>query len=275
MVCLSASRFTLYSSAALRSLRHCSTVPRSWKNAITPGISGSQNVNARKTSTATTASPASTPNAANAPIMPPSTPPTPPGIGSRLPSMPTKKAWISTASGGGVAERAGTPPTARRSGTPRTAIAPSSAGIARAQVADARRACRRRSAAGTVRQLLRRSGRPCRCAGEAVQAALRGRSGRAAIEAVSAIRIERDHRRDDGHRERRLAGEDARAAGRSRRRSPRAAYGEVGQHEERDRLVGHHRAARMPGLAQRPGLQHEPAGAAGREDPRRGQRRPS
>src|SRR5262249_1136603 len=70
---------------------HRSTVPRSLKKANTPGISGSQNVNARKTRTATTASPASTPKAANEPIMPPSTPPTPPGIGSRLPSMPTKK----------------------------------------------------------------------------------------------------------------------------------------------------------------------------------------
>ena len=32
--------------------------------------------------------------------MPPSTPPTPPGMGSRLPSIPTKKPCTSTASGG-------------------------------------------------------------------------------------------------------------------------------------------------------------------------------
>ena len=32
--------------------------------------------------------------------MPPSTPPTPPGIGSRLPSIPTKNAWTRTAAGG-------------------------------------------------------------------------------------------------------------------------------------------------------------------------------
>ncbi len=58
--CLSAHALLCIVAPRARSLRHSSTRARKRKNAITPGTSGSQNVNARKTSTATTASPAST-----------------------------------------------------------------------------------------------------------------------------------------------------------------------------------------------------------------------
>ena len=75
------------------------------------------------------------------------------------------------------------------------------------------------------------------------------------------------HERDDGgherQRERVAAAEEAPVQAEAAD-DHRDAVGQVGQDQERDRLVGD-RALGHPGAPQRPRGQHQPAGAAGRE----------
>ena len=153
-----------------------------------------------------------------------------------------------------VAERAGTRPTARRSGRPRTATAPSSAGFAARTWRDRVAHARRSVAAGTVASFCATPADRARAPRAAVEAPLQVGRHEQRSGSRCAIRMTRDDRRDDGHRERRLAGEDAEAAGRARRRSPPRRRGSRSGRGTQIVLSATTRLAH-PGLAQRPGLQ--------------------
>ena len=157
----------------------------------------------------------------------------------------------------------GTPPTARGSGSPRTGTR-RPARVARAhvleRVAHAGRGRRRQ-----VGELLRDPRRPAAAVGPAAEPALEiGRHQR--DRQPDGERDAREHGRHDGEAERRLAGEQPDPQAQpavDQRRDVR----EVGGDQERWRLVAT-KALGHPGAPQGPGGQHLAAGAAGRRSAR-------